>query len=282
MDISSARTFLEILAAGSFLGAAERLHVTQSTVSARVRTLEEAIGRSLFQRRHDGVALTPAGEQFRRYAAALVSTWEQAKLHLQVPPSYRAVVSVGGQHTVWEALLLEWLGRMRAQEPGIAVRAEFSAPDELTRRLVQGTLDIAVLYSPRMTAGLEVETLLVDHLVLVSTEEDARPPAPERYIYVDWGPQVHEIQAALCPGLSPPGLYVANPGLALSYLLSNGGVAYLPARLVRPHVERGHLHVVEGSPAFEHRAYAVTGAAGATEAVVASLALLRTVAAGSG
>ena len=54
MDIELARTFLEVIDAGSFLGAAARLHVTQSTVSARIRTLEERMGRRLFVRNKAG------------------------------------------------------------------------------------------------------------------------------------------------------------------------------------------------------------------------------------
>ena len=45
MDIGLARTFLEIVAAGNFVGAARRLNVTQSTISMRARSLEEQLGR---------------------------------------------------------------------------------------------------------------------------------------------------------------------------------------------------------------------------------------------
>ncbi len=62
MDITLARTFLDIVSAGSFVRAAERLHVTQTAVSARVRTLEEQVGATLFVRNKAGASLTPAGE----------------------------------------------------------------------------------------------------------------------------------------------------------------------------------------------------------------------------
>lgn len=50
MDVTLERTFLEIVGSGSFLRAAERLHVTQTAVSARVKSLEELLGRQLFVR----------------------------------------------------------------------------------------------------------------------------------------------------------------------------------------------------------------------------------------
>lgn len=61
VDVDRARTFLEIVHTGSFLKAADRLHVTQTTVSARIRTLEESLGKRLFVRSRNGVTLTAAG-----------------------------------------------------------------------------------------------------------------------------------------------------------------------------------------------------------------------------
>ena len=58
VDIDRARTFLEIVHTGSFLKAAERLHVTQTTVSARVRMLEEELGRRLFIRNRNGATVS--------------------------------------------------------------------------------------------------------------------------------------------------------------------------------------------------------------------------------
>ena len=61
MDIDLVRTFLEIVSTHSFIRAAERLNVSQTTVSARVKTLEERLGRTLFVRNKSGASLTPAG-----------------------------------------------------------------------------------------------------------------------------------------------------------------------------------------------------------------------------
>ena len=60
MDISLARTFLEVLASGSFGAAAERLHLTQTAVSARIKALEDQLGRRLFVRNKAGARLTEA------------------------------------------------------------------------------------------------------------------------------------------------------------------------------------------------------------------------------
>ena len=72
MNIELAKTFLEIVATGSFIRASERLHVGQTTVSARIRLLEQELGRPLFVRDKSGASLTTAGEQFLRYAPMFV------------------------------------------------------------------------------------------------------------------------------------------------------------------------------------------------------------------
>ena len=59
MNIEQARSFLAVADTGSFVASAERLHVTQSTISARIRTLEEVLGCTLFQRNRTGATRGP-------------------------------------------------------------------------------------------------------------------------------------------------------------------------------------------------------------------------------
>ena len=122
MDLNLARTFLEIVATGNFLRASERLHLTQTAVSARVRSLESLLGRKLFVRNKSGASLTPAGEQFLRYAQTLLQVWERARHQVAVPPGRRALVTVGGELSLWDPLLLDWLIWMRHAAPQLALR----------------------------------------------------------------------------------------------------------------------------------------------------------------
>jgi DNA-binding transcriptional LysR family regulator len=74
MDIELAGTFLEIVSTGSFVRASERLNVGQTTVSARMRLLEQQLGRSLFVRYKSGAALAPTGERFFAVCADVRAT----------------------------------------------------------------------------------------------------------------------------------------------------------------------------------------------------------------
>src|SRR5690242_6085225 len=141
MDIELARTFLEVVSTGSFIRASARLNVAQTTVSARIRLLEQQLGRPLFVRNKTGASLTPAGEQFLRHAPALVQIWERARQEVAVPAGRRAVLAVGAELSLWDPLLLRWLLWMRRAAPDVALRAQVGLAEDLMDRVADGILD---------------------------------------------------------------------------------------------------------------------------------------------
>jgi LysR family transcriptional regulator, flagellar master operon regulator len=93
MDIDQIKTFLGVVANGSFLEAAIRLHVTQSTVSTRIQKLESYLGVTLFMRNRSGAALTLPGQRFLRHAKSLLLTLEQARHDIGLPSRFRASIT---------------------------------------------------------------------------------------------------------------------------------------------------------------------------------------------
>ena len=257
MDIDLALTFLEIAHSRSFLRAAERLHVTPTTVSARMRTLETLLGRVLFIRNKAGAAMTPAGEQFLPHASLLVQVWERARHQVAVPAGRRAVLSVGCEMSLWDPLLLDWLLWMRTGSPQLAIRTEVGAASELLDKVASGGLDIAIVYAPQQRPGLRVELLIEEKLVMVSTDRAARLPRPEAYIYVDWGPEFALQHGMAFPALSNPAVTAGLGPLGREYLLAAGGAGYFRLDVVRAHLAAGRLHRVKGAPEFLYPAYAV-------------------------
>jgi len=256
MDIDQARTFLAIAAHGSFLEAAKRLHVTQSTVSSRIRTLEADLGARLFVRNRAGAALTPAGRRFLQHAKTLVLTVEQARHDLGLPERYRATLRVGGRIALWDGLLPRWVGWMRQVAPDVAIRAEIGFEEDLMRRLIEGTLDIGLMYTPSHAAGLMVEHLFDETLVLVGSRPDIRWPGAD-YIYVDWGGGFYAKHRESYPDLERPPQVVNIGWLAVQLILTNGGSCFLPERMAAPLVGGGRLFKAIGGPEFALPAYMV-------------------------
>lgn len=256
MDIEQARTFLAISAHGSFLEAAGRLHVTQSTVSARIQNLETELGARLFVRNRAGASLTQAGRRFLQHAKTLVLTVEQARHDVGLPSRYRASIRVGGRIALWEGLLPRWVGWMRRTAPDVSIQSEIGFEEVLMRRLIEGTLDIAVMYTPSHAPGLVVEHLFDETLVLVSSKPDTRWPGDD-YIYVEWGPGFYARHREYYPDLERPAQVVNIGWLGVQLILTNGGSCFLPIRMARPLIESGRLFQVTDGPEFPHPTYMV-------------------------
>jgi len=282
MDIDLARTFLAVVDGGSFVEAARRVHVTQSTVSTRIKVLEEQLGKALFERSKAGASLTPAGAQFHKHAIVLLRVWQQARLEVSLPAGYQAALTVGGQYSLWDGFLIDWLAHMRAKVPEVAIRTLSGISSVLMQRLVEGTLDIGVMYTPQSRPGFELEMLFEEELVLVSSEprpaEGLGVKLGKGYIYIDWGPEFQVDHSLNFPDLVTPGLYMEIGSLGLKYLLENRASAYLPRRLVAQPLAEGRLKLVPQAPAFHYPAYVVYPTAGNPEVLDMVLKNLRSVA----
>ncbi|MGD2055275.1 MAG: LysR family transcriptional regulator [Gammaproteobacteria bacterium] len=256
MDIEQARTFLAIAAHGSFLEASNRLHVTQSTVSARIQHLEADLGARLFVRNRAGATLTPAGRRFLQHAKTLVLTVEQARHDVGLPSRYRATIRIGGRIALWEGFLPRWVGWMRAAASDVSIRSEIGFEEDLMRRLVEGTLDVGLMYSPSHAPGLVVEHLFDETLVLVSSRCDTRWP-DENYIYVEWGPGFYARHRESYPDLERPPQVVNIGWLGVQLVLANGGCCFLPVRMAQSFIDDDRLFRVVEGPEFTLPAYMV-------------------------
>ncbi|MEO7774758.1 MAG: LysR family transcriptional regulator [Steroidobacteraceae bacterium] len=281
MDTELARTFLVVIATGSFVHAAQRLHVTQSTVSSRIQRLEEILGAELFVRNKAGTTLTSAGRQFQRHAALLTSTVERARQEVGVVSGYRSTLTVGGRIGLWEELLVRWLPIYRSLAPDVVVRALIGFEQELMEELIEGRADIGVMYTPQARPGLTVELLLEEQLVMVSSQPDP-PSEPGRdYVYVDWGSEFFARHTLAFPNFMGAGLIVNIGWLGLQHVLASGGTGYFPTRMLREHELAGRLHRVTGAPEFRLPAYLCFPAKVDSEPVALALDTIRRVAADS-
>ncbi len=255
MDVTLAKTFLAIVEGGNFLAAARRVHVTQSTVSARIKALESQLGKLLFVRSKAGCTLTPAGHQFHRYAQSMVRVWEEAKHQVAVPDDYDDTLIVGAQYSLWNRLLLRWVPAFQAAAPRIALRCEIGLPQRLMREMTEGVMDIAVIYRPEHRPGVIVKELFEDRLILVTS--DAATPVEDNYIFVDWGEAFRDAHVLALPHLHNPGLTLDLGALGVNLLINQKGAGYFPERIVQPHLDNGLLTRIDEAPTFSYPAYVV-------------------------
>lgn len=257
MQLDAIQTFLAVAETGNFHEAAKRLNVTQSTVSARIRGLEETFGRKVFHRGRNGVELTQSGRQFERYAVNMMRLWRRANQEIALSKGYRASFGIGSQVSLWDRLILRWIPWMRAAAPDVALRVEADYSQSLMRYVGDGVLDAAVMYEPRRRSGLAIEQLMVETLVMVSTRAEAGADWRDDYVFVHWGRDYQAAHSEAFPDLGAASVSVGLGALALRYILDNGGSAYFPIRIVRPLIAEGRLHRVSGTPTMQRIAYVV-------------------------
>jgi DNA-binding transcriptional LysR family regulator len=255
MDIELARTFLEIVSTGSFIRASERLNIGQTTVSARMRLLEQQLGRPLFVRNKSGATLTPAGERFLRYAPTFVHLWQRARHQVALPPGHRAALTVASEVTLSQPLLLDWVLWMGRSLPDVALRVHVDVPQDLINQVAAGLVDAAIIYAPQHRPGLKIDLLMEEKLVLVTTRPDGAPSGDPEYVHVDWGPEF-ALRRSL-DSEETPALSIDLGPLALGYILAAGGSGYFRMSAVEPHVTSGRLHLVRDAPQFSYPIYVV-------------------------
>lgn len=256
MDTAHLRTFLEIYYLRHFGKAAEKLFITQSAASARIKLLEERLGVQLFERSHHNVTPTLAGKRFLKYAETMVASWEQARQVVGLPEDYRQSLSIGCQPDAWRFFLQDCFGRMREQMAGVAFSLGNFSGAEVVEQVIAGRLDMGLVFEPAHLPVLRHAPLAELELVLLSTAADmAVEDIPDaNYLLVDWGEVFLREHAQFFRAHPVPVFMVNTGGMALGILQNTAGAAYLP-RYLAANSER--FHVVADMPVFRHTVFAV-------------------------
>ncbi len=270
MDIQLAKTFLEIMSAGSFQEAAKRLHVTQTTVTARVKSLEQAVGCQLFIRNRAGASLTQEGERFVAHAKNLVFTWQRAKLELSKPRGYTPSLVVGVENSLWNPLLVETINQLLEEKQGIVFDARIEEEALLIQQLDQGLLDAVLVHKPNYRSNFVVELLMEEKLIHV---QSIKQPQPN--LFIDWGAEFKAQYDAVLPHPRQQGFKTNLGPLALKIMLSQGGNGYFRTRVVQKYLANGELERVIGAPEFSYPVYLLYGEQVASDALSRFIQVLK-------
>lgn len=258
MDSELLRTFLEVSHTKHFGKAAENLYLTQAAVSTRIRQLESQLGVQLFNRLRNNISLTPAGEKLRPLANANLTLVQRIRQEVSITSDQNQQISIGATPNLWDAFLQHELTKLFGKFPGIAMRAEAHTATTLARQLLERTLDIAITFDAPKIDEVSTEEIIQVPLFLASSfdTDDWQVAMENHYVMVDWGTAFNIQHAQLFAG-APPAVLQTNTGrIALDFLLTNGGSAFLPESLLMPYVESGQLYLVTGAPSISRSVYA--------------------------
>lgn len=173
MNLRRLKYFVKIVDIGSLTQAAEVLHIAQPALSQQVATLENELDQQLLIRTKRGVTPTEAGKILYAHARAILRQCEQAHAAVtNVGQSLHGQVSIGlAPGTAASSLTMPLLQTVREQFPDILIYLHENSGTSLNEKVMNGQLDMAVLYDRAPTAGITSMALMKEELYLVGATD---------------------------------------------------------------------------------------------------------------
>lgn len=250
-------TFLDLMDSRSFNRTAERLGITQSTVSARVKALEEAVGARLFLRSRAGTEPTTEALRLAPHARILRQEWTLARRSVEKRGAVALTMRISVQNDLAHAQLGALVGDLRRLLPQAAFYIEPDYSAQMCVDLTTGAQDFGVMFSPKAQPGLYFESVGVIPYRLISTHAKQMSEVDvERYIMAHFSPAFEAIHRASLPALSAAPVSVGQSSAVESLLREIGGSGFVMEPRAKAMVESGAFHWVSDAPVLEQPVYA--------------------------
>jgi DNA-binding transcriptional LysR family regulator len=158
----------------SFTKAAEALHMTQPAVTFQVRQIEEYFNTRLFDRTHNKVNLTPAGERVSEFAERIFDLYSEMENSVRdLTGEISGALTIGASTTIAEYMLPALLGEFKNRYPDINLRLKVSNSEGIVSMVEHNVIDLGVVESPVGNKNLIVEVCHDDQLVVVAAPDHA-------------------------------------------------------------------------------------------------------------
>ena len=156
----------------SFTKAAEALHMTQPAVTFQVRQLEEYFNTRLFDRTHNKVNLTPAGERVSEFAERIFDLYSEMENTVRdLTGEISGALTIGASTTIAEYMLPALLGEFKICYPDINLRLKVSNSEGIVSMVEHNVIDLGVVESPVSNKNLIVEVCYDDQLVVITAPD---------------------------------------------------------------------------------------------------------------
>lgn len=241
-------TFLEIVRTGSQSAAAEVLNLTQTSISKRIRALEDELGMQLLERgkgiRH--VKLTPSGEEFLRIA----EQWHLLSREVKILGSQgpRLSMTIGAVDSLNVFVLPRLYRELHTEQPSMKIEIRTLHSDEMYEKIEQRQLDLAFSLRERSSPNVNVEVFFTSPMVVLGLQDKntkagkkVRPQdlCADHELFVPWGRQFDAWHDHWWDPLTPSRIKLDSGHLILSMLHHPSQWAIVPRWLAEATVSRG-------------------------------------------
>ncbi|WP_425100403.1 LysR family transcriptional regulator [Tropicibacter sp. S64] len=256
MNIDLIDTFLDLCETRSFNRTASRLGVTQSTVSGRVRALEAALGCTLLRRSRAGTELTTQGLRFEPHARTLRRNWTVAREAVRESGKAATTLRVGIQHDLLGDRVASWVSALQSALPEAALYVEADYSSQMCADVASGTLDLAILFTPKPGPDLHFESLGAVDYQMVSTEtETLAAVSPDSYILPNYAPAFSTSHAELLPFLSVGAVSSGQNAVIRGLLVALGGSTYVLRQTALDLAAAGQARLIPDAPRIAQPVY---------------------------
>ncbi len=252
-------TFLDLVETRSFNRTADRMGLTQSTVSGRIASLEADLGARLFTRSRAGTDLTPEGVRFESYARTLRQGWNEAARRIKVPGRAADFLKLGIQNDLSALHLGEWVAEFRRALPDTALYIEPDYSNQMCADLLTGAQDFAVMFSPKPHPDLHFTSVgEVSYRMISSTTDQREGIDPASYVFAHFSPAFEAMHRQLLPELAQAAVSVGQSASVASLLQAMGGAGYVLDHTAEGMIATGPFRAVVDAPTLRQPVYAAT------------------------
>lgn len=251
LDFKALETFLWIVRLGSFRAAAQRLNTTQPSVSARIATLEQALGVALFDRAGRGIRLTGKGRELREHAERLINMRNELLAEVADPTTVQGTIRLGVAETIVHTWLPTLVERLSLAFPSVSLELEVDTSGNLRDSLVTHALDVAFLLGPVSQPEIVNEPLCDYALTWIGSPrlplaaEGARLSDLARFPIITYPRMTrpHVALADMFRSVEPaPRIHSSSSLATIVRMVTQGiGISAIPLEIVRAELERGEI-----------------------------------------
>lgn len=258
MTFQQLEAFYWVSSLGSFSAASDRLFVTQSTISMRIRKLEKDLGVELFDRSSHSIQLTLSGLEFMQYARRILDLRTELIQRVASSDAFSGQLRLGVAEVVSSTWLPKLIELIAEKYPKVRLEIEMALTEELLEALKRGTLDLILAPGKVPMTGLTTSTL--------GSVEFSWMASPALGLGT-MARTAHEISRWPLVGLSQHSYHhtviehwfrrsnvrchyqirCKSIAVAASMVVAGAGIAYLPLRCFQRELDAGQLQLVKTS-----------------------------------
>lgn len=169
MNYEELKTFIKLCEVKNFTKTAERLNMSQPTVSLHIKNLESEFQTQLFHRIRKQLSLTPTGEILLERAKQMTQLYDQAKQHiLDHHEKIQGELKIGATFTIGEYILPAFLSELKSQYPTLNLQITIGNTEEIVHAVKLLQVDIGLIEGSTTEKELTIQPFMKDELVLIS------------------------------------------------------------------------------------------------------------------